>query len=90
MSEAWLALIGTCFGGAGFKIIEHFLGRSRSKMDTATALRDELRKELTEIRKEADDLRDELDLWRTRYYSLVSSIASGDLREALRKISENK
>jgi hypothetical protein len=45
---------------------------------------------LTELRKEADELRDELDLWRAKYYSLVSSIASGDLKEALRKISEGK
>lgn len=90
MSEAYLALAGTLFGGAGFKIIEHFLGRSKNKNDTATALRDELRKELTELRKEADELRDELDMWRAKYYSLVSSIASGDLQEALRKISEGK
>lgn len=90
MSEAWLALIGTLFGGAGFKVIEHVLGRSKTKVDAATSLREELRKELTDIRKEADELRDELDMWRSKYYSLVSSIASGDLKEALRKISESK
>lgn len=93
--EAWIALAGTLFGGAGFKILEHFLGRSKRKIDEATSLRSELRTELNDLRTEADrlrdeadELRDEIDMWRTKYYSLVSSIAKGDLEEALRKITE--
>ena len=85
-----MALAGTVLGGVGLKVAEHILGRSKTKVDTAAALRTELRAELLELRKEADELRDELDMWRTKYYSLVSSIASGDLPEALRKISEGK
>jgi hypothetical protein len=86
MSEAWIALIGTVFGGAGFKIIEHVLARKAKRDDTATNLRGELRGELTVLRREADELRDEVDDWRNKYYSLVSSIARGNLEEAQRKI----
>jgi signal transduction histidine kinase len=97
MSEAWIALIGTVFGGAGLKIIEQILGRKGRKEDFATAIRSELRTEVTSLRHEADQLRDEadelrheLDLWRRKYYSLVSSITTGDLKDALRKITDNK
>lgn len=86
MSEAWIALVGTVFGGAGLKITEQFLGRNKVRDDTATALRDELRKELSEAREEADQLREEADKWRQRYYSMVSSITTGDVTGALRKI----
>lgn len=95
MSEAWIALAGTLLGGAGFKIIEHILGRSKRKDDTATSLRSELRAEVTELRAEADRLRDdtdalrkEIDIWRKKYYSLVSSISKGDLDGAQKKITE--
>lgn len=95
MSEAYIALIGTMFGGAGFKVIEFILGRKSRKEDFATNIRSELRDEVAELRKEADklhkeaaELRAEIDKWRSKYYSLVSSIAKGDLREAQRKIQE--
>jgi uncharacterized coiled-coil DUF342 family protein len=90
VEEPWIALMGTVFGGAGLKVVEAIVGRKKWKADAAFQLREELRKELTELREESDQLRDELDEWRTKYYSLVSSIASGDLKEALRKISESK
>lgn len=97
ITGAWIALIGTLFGGAGFKIIEHILGRSKIKDDTATNIRSELRTEVgalraeaDKLREEADELRDEIDEWRTKYFSLVSSIAKGDLEGALSKITESK
>lgn len=93
--EAWLALAGTIMGGVGLKILESILGRKRRKIDDATAIRGELRGELTELRdeadrlrKEADDLRDEIDVWRRKYYALVSSIARGNTDDALRQIKE--
>lgn len=96
MNEAWIALIGTVFGGAGFKIIEFFLGRKGRKEDFATKLRGELRGEVVDLRREADklhdeadELRHEIDTWRKKYYSLVSSIAKGDLDGAQRKITES-
>lgn len=97
MSEAWIALVGTVFGGAGFKIIEHFLGRKGRRDDFATKLRGELREEVAELRREADrlhreadELRDEVDEWRSKYYSLVSSISKGDLKGAQNKINRER
>ena len=43
VDAAWIALIGTLCGGIGLKIIEHWLGKSKVKMDEASKLRDELR-----------------------------------------------
>lgn len=90
MSEAWIALIGTVFGGAGLKVVEQFLGRKKERDDAAKEIRDELRQELHDCRKEADERTDEADLWRARYYSLVSSVTTGDLQGALKKIQNNK
>lgn len=91
--EPWLALIGAIFGGAGLEIFKKFLGRSKEREQAAIEARDELRKEIAElraeadkVREEADELRDEIDAWRNKYYSLVSSIATGNLQEALDKI----
>lgn len=96
-TEAYLALAGTVFGGVGLKIVEAVLGRSKNKNDGQHVFREELRAELAALRTEAeklrdesDELRDEIDTWRTRYFSLVSSIAGGDLDDARRKITENK
>jgi hypothetical protein len=50
MDTAWIALIGTFFGGAGLKIVESFLSKGQGKVDAATAMRDELRKESTALR----------------------------------------
>jgi predicted nucleic acid-binding Zn-ribbon protein len=95
-TEAWLALAGTVMGGAGLKVVESVLGRSKNKNDSQHVFREELRAELVALRTEAEKLRDEadelrveIDKWRTRYFSLVSSIAGGDLEEARRKITEN-
>lgn len=97
LDPAWIALIGTVFGGVGFKIIEALLGRTGVKDTTATNLRSELRTDLTAIkteleklRKEARELDHEVDQWRTKYFSLVASIAQGDLEGALSKITEHR
>jgi hypothetical protein len=86
MTQAWIALIGTVFGGAGFKILEHLLGQRKNRDDIATNLRAELRAELLEERRGRDQAEAEADRWRTKYYSLVSSVAAGNLKEAQRKI----
>lgn len=95
--EAWLALAGTVFGGVGLKVIESFLGRNKSKDDSAYRFRDELRAEILllrseadKIRDEADELRDEIDEWRTKYFSLVAAIAKGDLHSARSEINKRK
>lgn len=78
MEAAWIALIATLFGGAGLKIIESFLSRGQKKVDAATAMRDELRKEGELLKKEAQTLREEirtvekeLDAWKEKYFLLL-------------------
>lgn len=71
-ADAWIALAAAVFGGAGLKIIEYFLSRSRTRIDIATQLRNELRQEVQSLRDELRDLETSNDKWRGRYYSLVS------------------
>jgi hypothetical protein len=85
INEAWLALAGTLFGGAGFKIIESLLGRAGRKDNTATSLRTELRLEISTMRVEMDKLRKEadahdaaVDQWRDKYYALLAAVAVND------------
>ena len=91
--EAWLALIGTLFAGIGLEFGRKLMNRTKAREEAAKAARDELREEISSLRAEADrvreaadDLRSEIDQWRNKYYSLVSSIATGNLQEALDKI----
>jgi hypothetical protein len=84
-NEAWLALAGTLFGGAGLKIVEAIVGRSGRKNDVATQFRNELRQELVALRAEMDKLRKEsaamdavVDSWRTKYYGLLAAVVTKD------------
>ncbi len=81
-SPVFLALIGTIFGSAGLKVIEHWLSRAKAKEDSAKLLREELRSEIDRKSKdyaaELDRLRGELaatekelDNWRDKYYALI-------------------
>lgn len=74
-SAAWIALIGTVVGGAGLKIVESILGKTKVRDDTATSLRAELRTEVHDLRSENDRLEKSLDEWRLKYYRLVSELA---------------
>lgn len=68
---AWIiALIGTIFGGVGLKLVEHWLGRSKIKVDDAARIRDELRLEITAQRAEIKQLEADVDKWREEYYNL--------------------
>lgn len=71
MDTAWIALIGTIVGGAGLKTIEKFLARGGERIDTATDMRDELRKDLASSKDEARLLEKELDLWKEKYFQLL-------------------
>lgn len=75
IDPAWIALIGTLCGGIGLKIIEHWLGKSKVKMDEAAKLRDELRIQMSEQREEIKQLESEVDLWRKQYYDLRDNYA---------------
>lgn len=70
IDPAWIALIGTLCGGLGLKVLEHWLGKSKVKIDEATKLRDELRIELTAQKEEIRQLESEVDKWRKDYYDL--------------------
>lgn len=70
LDPAWIALIGTLCGGIGLKVLEHWLGKSKVKIDEATKLRDELRIELTAQREEIKVLEAAVDRWRQDYYDL--------------------
>lgn len=70
MDTAWIALIGTVFGGAGLKLMESFLTRGSKKSDTATQMREELRKESFTLREELRAVEKELDIWKVKYFEL--------------------
>lgn len=75
IDPAWIALIGTLCGGIGLKILEHWLGKSRIKIDEATKLRDELRIEIVAQRDEIRILESQVDKWRKEYYDLRDKYA---------------
>ncbi len=70
LDPAWIALIGTLCGGVGLKLLEHWLGKSKVKIDEATKLRDELRTEMVNLREEIKVLEAEVNTWRKDYYDL--------------------
>jgi chromosome segregation ATPase len=70
LDPAWIALIGTLFGGIGLKLLEHFLGKNRVKIDEATKMRGELRDEITAQREEIKQLEAEVDKWKLEYFAL--------------------
>lgn len=78
MDTAWIALIGTLMGGAGLKAVEGFLGKGQKRVDNATAMREELRRESESLKDDAAELRAEirqvekdLDLWKEKYFLLL-------------------
>ena len=71
MSEAWIALLAAVFGGAGLKLIESILSRSKDRADIATQIRDELRTEISGLRDELRVVEDRLDKSRNSYYAIL-------------------
>lgn len=67
----WIALGGTVFGGAGLKIIERLLIKSKEKDDTALQMREELRQEVKALRESLYAVEKELTSWRDKYYKLL-------------------
>lgn len=70
LDPAWIALIGTLCGGIGLKLLEYWLGRSKVKIDEATKIRDELRRDMEALRTENRQLELDVDKWRREYYDL--------------------
>lgn len=90
VDPAWIALIGTLCGGLGLKLLEHWLGKSKVKMDEATRMRDELRTELNTQRDDIKALEAEVDKWRMDYYDLRDKYSelNSSYKIALDKIKE--
>lgn len=76
VDPAWLALVGTIFGGAGLKALENWLGRSKVRIDEAANIRNELRVEIVALREEVKGLEGEVDKWREDYYDLRDKYAT--------------
>lgn len=70
LDPAWIALIGTICGGIGLKVVEHWLGKSKVKVDEAAKFRVELREEITAQKTEIRGLEAEVDKWKQEYYNL--------------------
>lgn len=71
VNQAWLALIGAILGGSGLKVIEYWLNKSKTKDDTATDFRNELRTDIKDLREELRKTEEELEKWRLKYYQLM-------------------
>lgn len=71
LDPAWIALIATVCGGVGLKVVEHWLGRNKVKVDDAARIRDELRIEITSQKEEIKNLEAEANSWREKYYELL-------------------
>jgi predicted nuclease with TOPRIM domain len=76
IDPAWLALVGTIFGGVGLKLLEIWLGRSKVRVDEAANIRSELRVEIASLREEVKSLENEVDKWREDYYDLRDKYAT--------------
>lgn len=70
-NPAFLALMGTIFGGAGLKIVEGLLNKSKTQMDVAAQIRSELRTDVQGLRDEIRKVEAELDEWKKKYYDLL-------------------
>lgn len=90
MTEAIIAAMAAIFGGAGLKVVESILTKSKDKADVATQLRDELRVETGTLRKELKEVERRLDSSREAYYAVLHAynmaksklIAAGLVKEA--------
>lgn len=76
-NAGFVALMGTIFGGAGLKIIESWLSKSKERSTEAQSMRDELRKEIDALRAQLDKADEEekrleaqIEDWRSKYYDL--------------------
>lgn len=90
LDPAWIALAGTVCGGVGLKFAEHWLGRSKVRIDDASRIRDELRLEITAQRAEIRQLETDADKWREQYFELKEKYIAmqTELTFALQKIRD--
>lgn len=77
IGPAWIALIGTIFGGAGLKMAESWLNRKTVSDDVAAKFRGELSGEIlalraakTELQARLDEVEKELEDAKEKYWDL--------------------
>lgn len=82
ISPAWIALIGTVFGGAGLKLVEKWLNTSATKNDQQAKFREEYRMQIEDLQEELAKLlarlavaEAELNEWKGRYWLLREETA---------------
>lgn len=90
VDPAWIALVGTLFGGVVLKVTEHWLGSAKAQSDDAKQIREELRSQITSQKDEIKSLEDEVNEWRSKYYDLRDSYikVQTELTIALEKIKQ--
>ena len=84
------AVVGTIFGGAGLRLVEHWLSRNKVRVDDAARIRDELRLEVIAQREEIKQLETDVDKWKGEYYNLRDKYIQiqTELTLALQRIKE--
>lgn len=90
MDPSVLALVGALFGGAGLKIVDHYFGKKRARVDDAARIRDELRLEINSQKEEIAKLEQQKDDWQQKYYDLRDEVSrlKTDLEFALRNVQK--
>lgn len=73
LDPAWIALIGTLFGGVVLQVANKLLNKGKTATTDAKSIRDELRASVTEQKGEIKELEDEVTEWRGKYYDLRDS-----------------
>jgi chromosome segregation ATPase len=67
---AVIALVGTLCGGLGLKLVEHWLGRNKARLDEASKIREELRDQIDDMRIVVREVETARDKWREDYFAL--------------------
>lgn len=90
LDPAWIALIGTVFGGVGLKVLDHYLGKNKLRSDDATRMRDELRIEINNQKDEINKLEAQRDEWQLKYLDVRDQLSKlqTELTLALAKIED--
>lgn len=85
-SDLIIAAISAAVAGLGVKVIDAILNRGSIKVDEATLIREELRKEAKQRADELREMREELDEWKERYYKVLHKYEEVKLEMELLKV----
>lgn len=92
ISPTVVALISALLGGSGLKFIDYWLGRSKTKDDSALAFRNELREEVANLRTQITTAEENEKQWRDKYYTVIeenlSLKAEAEAAKAIARLKE--